>query len=246
MISDFLDGFRYYGGSFALIRRMRLTRYILYSGLIGLVISAILISIIYWSYDFLSSLLINIIPFKFDFLEYITDTLSAGLLGLIFFILFKHLVLIFTAPVMSRMSEEVERNLRGESMETYYHPSILAEIVRGLRIAVRNFLREIFYTVLLFLASLFPGLGLLSGPGIFLLQSYYAGFGNFDFWAERHFTFKGTVDFMGDHKGMVTANGLVFLLILSVPILGVFIAPPLATVASTWHATEKFYGNDSV
>lgn len=241
MISDFISGITKYFDSLRLIRSMGLTKYFLYSGLIGLTIILFLFGLIALSYDYLSSLLIGIIPFKFAFLDYITDTLSAAVLGLLFFIVYKHLVLIFTAPVMSRLSEKVERNLRGAAMADYRQPSILSELWRGLRIALRNFVREIFYSIVLLLGSLIPGFALLGGPGVFLVQSYYAGFGNYDFWAERHFTFKGTVDFLGDHKGMVTANGLVFLLLLAIPIAGVFIAPPLATVASTWQATEKMY-----
>jgi CysZ protein len=244
MISDFVSGISKYFDSLRLIRSMGLTKYFIYSGLIGLVIILFLAGTIALSYDYLSGLLISIIPFDFGFLDYITDTLSAAVLGLVFFVIYKYLVLIFTAPVMSRLSEKVERNLRGYNMDEYTHPSVLSELWRGLRIALRNFIREIFYTILLMIGSIIPGLAVLGGPGIFLIQSYYAGFGNYDFWAERHFTFRGTIDFMGDHKGMVAANGLIFLLLLSIPIVGVFIAPPLATVASTWHATEKMYPDE--
>ena len=74
---------------------------------------------------------------------------------------------------------------------------------------------------------------------MFLIQGFYAGFGNYDLWAERHFTYKGTIEFMSGNKIRVATNGSVFILLLAIPIVGAIIAPPLATAASTMHALES-------
>ena len=92
---------------------------------------------------------------------------------------------------------------------------------------------------MIFFVSFFPVLGWVGSPFLFLIQGFYAGFGNYDLWAERHFTYRGTIDFVRDNKIRVSSNGMVFLLILAIPLLGAIIAPPLATAASTMHALES-------
>jgi CysZ protein len=165
----------------------------------------------------------------------IADFLSGALLSLFFLIIFKHLILIFTAPLMSRLSKEIESHYCNAN---HAEGNILTDLLRGIRIALRNILRELLLTALVLLLALIPVFGWISSPFLLLIQGYYAGFGNYDLWAERHFTYKGTVDYMKDHKLMLTVNGSVFLLLLAIPILGPIIAPPLATAAATMHAME--------
>ncbi len=74
---------------------------------------------------------------------------------------------------------------------------------------------------------------------IIISQAYFAGFGNIDFWAERHYDYRNTVKYMSDNKGVCIGNGLPYLFLLAIPVLGVFIAPPLATIAGTLHAHSK-------
>ena len=136
---------------------------------------------------------------------------------------------------MSRLSEEIESHY---SNEDYAAGNLLTDFLRGMRIALRNIIRELFYTAIVLLLALIPLLGWISSPFLIAIQGYYAGFGNFDLWAERHFTYKGTVDYMKDHKLMLTVNGSIFLLLLSIPIVGPIIAPPFATAAATMHAME--------
>lgn len=220
-----------------MIKNVAGLRYFLYSGLVGIIILITMYYLTSSTYDRLSQVIDNLIPIKFDFLSKVTDVLSIGAISILFFMIYKHLVLIFTAPLMSKLSEKIENYItQGNHIS---ETSFISEILRGIRIAIRNIVREIALTIVIIIFSLFPLFGVLSSPLIFLVQGYYAGFGNYDFWAERHFTYKGTVDFMKDHKGMVTANGLFFILLLAIPILGAIIAPPLATAAGTMHAIEK-------
>lgn len=249
MISDFIKGVLKYIDALGLMQRWGLMHYFFYSGMIGLVIMAALVVLITLTYTVLSSLLVSVIPWDIGFLPKVTDFLSAAFLSVFFFILFKHLMLIFTSPLMSILSEKVELKLEGSDAHYYRNKSIASEIVRGLRISVRNIIRELFYTLLLLIIGLIPVFTIFSTPGLILVQGFYAGFGNYDFWAERHFTYRGTVDFVRDHKPMVAANGVIFLVLLAIPLVGVFIAPPLATVAATIHAHEKIdgqYGSDTV
>ncbi len=244
MIKDFIQGVLNYFEAIRLVSRLSLGRYFLYSGMIGLTIFFVMFVVVKSSYDSLSKVLDGVIPWDVSFMSTLTDILSVGFISVVFFIIFKHLVLIFTAPVMSILSEKVELEMANSNLDPYRNKSVIRELARGLRISTRNLIRELSITVFLFILGLFPVFAIGVGPLVFLVQSYYAGFGNYDFWAERHFDYRGTLDYMSGHKSKVTANGLIFLLMLSIPILGVIIAPPLATIAATVHGSEDIEPRD--
>jgi CysZ protein len=210
-------------------------RYFFYSGMIGLTLFAIMFLIVKYTYNAVSDFALSIFSIENSIVNTIADFLSGALLSLFFLIIFKHLILIFTAPLMSRLSKEIESHYCNAN---HAEGNILTDLLRGIRIALRNILRELLLTALVLLLALIPVFGWISSPFLLLIQGYYAGFGNYDLWAERHFTYKGTVDYMKDHKLMLTVNGSVFLLLLAIPILGPIIAPPLATAAATMHAME--------
>jgi len=225
----------HYTKSFTYIRAIGGMRYFFYSGVIGLTLFAIMFLIVRYTYAGISDFVLGLFSIDNGLINTIADFFSGAVLSLLFLVIFKHLVLICTAPLMSRLSEEIESHY---SNEDYSAGNFLADFLRGLRIAIRNIIRELFYTAVVFLLALIPILGWIGSPLIIAIQGYYAGFGNFDLWAERHFTYKGTVDYMNDHKLMLTVNGSIFILLLAIPVLGPIIAPPLATASATMHAME--------
>jgi CysZ protein len=60
-----------------------------------------------------------------------------------------------------------------------------------------------------------------------------------DFTLERHFDIKGSVRFVKDFKGLAIGNGIPFILMLMIPVAGVFFAPSLVTVAATIEIVER-------
>jgi CysZ protein len=60
-----------------------------------------------------------------------------------------------------------------------------------------------------------------------------------DYTLERFYTVRQSVDFSQRHRGMAIGNGAVFLGLLAVPILGLFLAPALATAAATIAAVQR-------
>ena len=241
MIQDGFTAAINYVRALGYIGRKGFKRYFFFSGLIGLGLLAIGILVISGFYDTLSTFIATLIPWDISWLGPLASIVSVAGMGVFFLVIFKHLMLILTAPLMSALSAKVEEDL---DPERYDHDSqgtlnFLKEMARGIRIASRNIIRELFYTLVLFILGLIPGLAIVTSPAILAVQGYYAGFGNFDFWAERHFSFRSTVDFMKDHRAMTTVNGVVFLVILAVPVIGVFLAPPLATIAATIQGMDK-------
>jgi CysZ protein len=148
--------------------------------------------------------------------------------------LYKYLVLIVVAPIMSPLSERIELSLGQTPVDK---PLSLAQwakdIVRGLHIAMRNITRELLMTAVLLLLSLVPGLAVITTPLIFVVQAYYAGFGNMDYYMERHAGVKTAATYVRRHKWLAIGNGAVFLLLLAIPFVGFLIAPAFGASAAT-------------
>ena len=54
-----------------------------------------------------------------------------------------------------------------------------------------------------------------------------------DFFLERHYDVKGSAQFVRKYGGAAVANGAIFLLILLIPVIGLILAPFMATIAAT-------------
>ena len=114
---------------------------------------------------------------------------------LIGFIVFKHLIMALSAPFIGPISKIIEDDFTGIISEKE-NSSSLKLLLRGVRIAMRNLLRELLLTLPILFLGLIPVIGLFSTVLIFLLQSYFAGFGNMDPTLERHFTYKESILFV--------------------------------------------------
>ena len=239
MIADIIKGVFKYLEALSYISKLRLGKYFLYSGLIGIVVLSIAAIGVYYTYPIISTLLEGIVSLNITWFSSITDVVSVIGGSVFFLIIFKYLMLIFTAPLMSRLSEEIEIYIDGDNGRQVSIYNTIKEIIRGGRIAVRNIIREIIITIFLLILGLLPVIGVIAAPMIIISQAYFAGFGNIDFWAERHYDYRNTVKYMSDNKGVCIGNGLPYLFLLAIPVLGVFIAPPLATIAGTLHAHSK-------
>ena len=156
-----------------------------------------------------------------------------GLLIIIFgFISFKHIIMALSAPFMGPISKIIEDDINGVvSQVKTSTPSGL--LMRGIRISLRNLLRELVLSIPILLFGLIPVVGFFSVVMLFLMQAYFAGFGNMDYTLERHFSYQKSVFFVKKNKGLAMGNGIVFMLFLLIPFLGVILVHPLSVTAAT-------------
>ncbi len=220
------------------MNRHKLWKYAVLPGLISLVVAG---GVIAWALsitDDFGGWISGIWPFDWgaETVGTIMEWLSGVLMVIIGLFTFRYIVMIVASPFMSILSEKVESIKTGDEPPSVSVGEMISDVIRGVRIALRNILWEIFLTLLLTIAGfLVPVIGnIITTALIFLVQAYYAGFGNMDYILERkRFSVKESVAFVGAHRGIAIGNGAGWLVIMLVPVLGWFMAPVLGTVAAT-------------
>lgn len=244
MLKGFLEGLAAYIRAIDTANTYRLWKYLWVPGIAGVFIAGLVIWLgIKFSGPF-ALWLISFYPWELgrSILEWTAPWITALTFLAAGFMLYKYLVLIVSFPFMSFISQKIEKEIYGD---LYHDPNakphlqFVREMIRGAGISFFLILGEIWWTFILLLASLIPGVAFFSGIGIFLLQAYYAGAGNMDYTLERYFGIHDSRRWMQREAGLAMGNGTGFLFILSIPVLGLFIAPVLGTIAMTLPVLER-------
>ena len=92
---------------------------------------------------------------------------------------------------------------------------------------------ELLLTIPILLIGFIPIIGIASSVLLFLVQAYYAGFGNMDYTLERHFKYDESIKFVKQHRGLAVGNGIVFMLFLLIPVIGIILVLPLSVTAAS-------------
>ena len=118
-------------------------------------------------------------------------------------------------------------------MHQHRNTSNASQLLRGLKINLRNLAWELLLSIPFLLLSLIPVVGVLATASLFLIQAYYAGFGNMDYTLERHFSYRESINFVKAHRGFATGNGIVFMLFLLIPFVGIILVLPISVTAAS-------------
>ncbi|UEG50235.1 EI24 domain-containing protein [Ferruginibacter lapsinanis] len=154
-------------------------------------------------------------------------------LMLLYFSLFKYLFLIIGSPLFAYLSEKTEAIIEGKDFP-FSFSQLLKDILRGIRLAMRNALWQTVYTVSILILSFIPLLGWFTPLIAILIECYYLGFSMLDYSCERNkLTTSQSIAFIGQHKGLAIGNGIVFYLMHLVAIVGWILAPSYAVIAAT-------------
>ncbi len=241
-MSNFFDGLRAYGKALQIIGLLGLWGYVLIPALLSILVAIALLGVAWSLSADVGHWLLGLIPWLKDegVSGWIARLLSALLMLSVGLAMFKQIVMALSSPFMSFLSEKVERYLAGEAYQElrFSVPQALSDMWRGIRISLRNLVRELLFTVLILLLGLMPILGLLAPVLLFAVQAYYAGFGNIDYTLERHFRVRDSVRFVRRHRALALGNGTVFMLLLFTGV-GFLVALPLSTVAATVETVKR-------
>lgn len=240
MIKPILNGIKAYSGTFKIISNLGLWKYFWIPVLISLISAALIFTSAYALSDNIGQFLSQwwVWDWGKQTVILISD-IFGGLLIIVFgFILYKHIVMALSAPFMGPVSEKIEAHLLGNTTPNPRNTNYMEQLWRGIRINLRNLMMEILLTIPILLIGLIPIIGLVSTVLIFLLQAYYAGFGNMDYTLERHFKYRESINFVRKNKGIAIGNGIVFMLFLFVPLIGIILVLPLSVTAATIRTVE--------
>ncbi|NTS43181.1 EI24 domain-containing protein [Flavisolibacter sp. BT320] len=150
-----------------------------------------------------------------------------------YFSLFKFLFLIIGSPVFAYLSEKTSSIIEGKDFP-FSFGQLLKDIVRGIRVALRNALWQTVYLVAILLLSLVPVVGWVTPLIGLFIECYYYGFSMLDYSLERNrMSAAASIDYIGAHKGLAIGNGLMFYLMHGLIIVGWVLAPAYAVVAAT-------------
>jgi CysZ protein len=235
MIKNILSGIRGYAGAFSLISKLKLWQYFIIPIVISILTATAIGFTAYGLSDTIGVFLAKIWIWDWGKETVITITSFIGaifvlVIGLIFY---KHIILALSAPFMSAVSEKIEIHINGSLKHNHRKTTFQEQLWRGIRINFRNLGKEILITIPILLLKFIPLVNIFSTILLLLIQAYYAGFGNMDYTLERHLNYKESINFIGKNKGVSIGNGIVFMLCLLIPVLGIIIVLPLSVTAAS-------------
>ena len=234
MVQNIFKGIKAYASALGLISTLGLWKYFAVPVLISF-ITAVLIGLSAWSWSDNIANTIDLLwiwEWGADWFHGFAEILGGILIIILGLIVYKHIVMALSAPFMSPVSTAIEHHFLGEK-HIHRNTSNTSQLWRGIRINVRNLAMEIFITIPLLILSLIPVLNIVTTVLLFLVQAYYAGFGNMDYTLERHYGYKESVGFVKRHKGVAIGNGIIFTIMLFIPVIGVLMVLPLSVTAAT-------------
>lgn len=235
-IQDYTDAYQSMG-------KHGLWKYAVLPGLLSILVAGLILAWGLSTVDEISAWTMGIYPFEWgrEVVTGIMEWFSGALMVIICLFVFRYIVMIVASPFMGTLSEKVESIMTGRPPAKVPAGQMVKDIVRGVRIALRNIIREVLITIVLMLAGfIIPVIGsVVSTVLVFVVQAYFAGFGNIDYTLERKkFTIKDSVAFVNTNRGMAIGNGAVWVGLMLIPVLGWFLAPVLGTVAATKSTME--------
>ncbi|MGJ8683212.1 MAG: EI24 domain-containing protein [Nonlabens sp.] len=250
MFKNIIKGLKAYADGFALIGKLKLWQFFMVPMIISVFIAGLVGLAAYGLSDNLANLVSRLWIWDWgkESFHVVAEWISALSILLLGFILYKHLVMALSAPFMSPVSERIEKHLYPHAREHVKHrdTSNMEQLWRGLRINLRNIIYEFGITIPLLLLSFIPVVGIFFTILAFIVQAYYAGFGNMDYTLERHFTYRDSIDYVKRHRGIAIGIGIVFMGMLFIPVIGVILVLPFSVTAASRVTLEHMIAEENL
>jgi CysZ protein len=237
MIKNIFKALSAYSQSLSLISQLKLWKYFLVPMGISLFVALSVFLSVYKLADNLGRWMAGWWPWEAgqETVTSIATWLGGFIILVLGFILYKHIVMTLSAPFMSPVSEKIERHLFPDLYEDIKQRDTtnLQQLIRSLRLSVRNIIYELIITIPLLVLSIIPGINLVTGILIFMVQSYYSGFGTMDYTLERYFSYRESVQFIKQSRGYAIGNGMVFTALAFIPVIGIILVLPISVTAAS-------------
>ncbi|MGB0933968.1 MAG: EI24 domain-containing protein [Lishizhenia sp.] len=141
--------------------------------------------------------------------------------GLILMKFAKYIVVVLLSPLITHLSQKVEMTITGNTYP-FSLAQTLHDVKRGLRIALRNIMWEYFFFLILLIVSFFGWDKPENSPIFYLtfaIAFFYYGFSFLDYINERRrLDIDQSIFFVRNHRGLAIAIGMVFSLLILVPV----------------------------
>ena len=155
------------------------------------------------------------------------------ILMFLYFSLFKYIWLILGSPIFAYLSEKTSSIIEGRDYP-FSFKQLWSDMLRGIRLALRNTLWQTVYTLSILIFSFIPVIGWATPLLALFVECYYYGFSMLDYSCERkQMNVSKSIEYVGKHKGLAIGNGLVFYLMHGIIVVGWILAPAYAVIAAT-------------
>lgn len=145
-------------------------------------------------------------------------------------------VLVVLSPVFSWLASITYRIDTGEKADGGLR-EFVSDIGRGIRVSMRNLVKETLLNLLIFFATFIPIVGFATPMAFFVNSSYFFGASFVDYGLEQHrIGYLKSLWFVRTHKGLAMGCGIMYALALMIPYVGLFLGGFVA-VASVVGAT---------
>lgn len=231
--------FKAYGSAFRYLDKYRLWKLIILPSILSLII-AIVVGVLAWitADDILLHVfdklrISNVEESYSKAVHYLIVFIIRGITLFLYLKLYRYLILVFLSPIYVNTA----RIIHDKSEKPSEHFNFMVYCFcywRGIRLALRNFMFEMLLSLLLIIASIViiwisPLLPFL----MLLIESYYFGIVMMDYNYEmKGLNRKNSSEMIQKNWAFTLGNGLVFNLLLLIPVLGVVFAPFFAIVAA--------------
>ena len=150
----------------------------------------------------------------------------------------KYILLLILSPLFALLSELTEEKLTRNKFPFSFF-QLLKDILRGIRITLRNLSIELGIIIVCMILSFIPFVGFITVPFLLFVSWYFTGFTMLDYNAERHKLKAGeSTRFIRNNKGYACGIGAIYWLFMLLPffigdIVGLMFGPALAAVGAT-------------
>lgn len=250
LLSEIASSVASYPQAIQLVRKHKLGGLLILSFFLYLLLAGLSVYIIWLSYDELQNWLLasHWVQTKLSWLykyEWIVTSTKIGLFLstiFVFISIFKFVFLAIASPLFAYISERTAEVINQRSYP-FNGAQFVKDIFRGILISMINLVRQLLFTGLMILLSFVPVVGWFFNFLIIIIDAYYYGFSMLDYNCERHkMSVSSSRKYISERRGLAIGNGIVAVLSLFIPIIGIILVAPLSVIAAT-HSFYKQYPN---